>query len=1263
MEDGDAVETKDVQETLTESNVHANAHVRVEDPAELVDAVPPKLGRYTILRRIGRGAVGEVYEAVPPEAGAPSVALKAIRGMSPDSLYRFKKEFRTLANVQHRNVIGLHELVLEGDRLFFSMELIRGDTFIQSLCGPPLQGSRTTHPPASDFSRVREAVLQLAQGVQAIHRAGFLHRDLKPSNVLIEDSGRVVILDFGLVRDIEVDDAELALTDDGAVLGTPLFMSPEQASGDKLGPPSDWYTVGEMLYQALTGRPPFGGKGLLALLASKKEENPTPVREHNANVPEDLDALCTALLQRDPSERPNGEEVLRRLGAAPPADMSKEDTSRAFLGRREELARMREAFAATRRGSPVVLLIEGVSGIGKSALVEEFLRGLPAANALLLRGKCSERESIPYKALDSVMDMLSNYLRGISSPAEVQALLPRNIGAIARLFPVLLSVPAVALAPMRVELNMMPQEARRRGIEALREMMGRIADRRPLVVHIDDLQWSDVDSLLVLEAMLRDVDAPPLLLVCSFRTGAPLRVPALGQFLADIDEVQVQSVRLGPMGTEDAMGLALRLFGGTDRSLRALAENVAREAEGSPFFVAELVRHTQRRMRDPVSDTDSAVSLDDVIRHRISSLPPTARQMLSVIAVAGGRVAIGIATRIAAVEASSHNVLATLRAESLVRTHGTTDLDTVEIYHDRIRETVLRQLSSHNSAELHLAIGRELAESSQADAAALSHHFRQAGEDRLASIHTIAAADQAAEALAFERAAELYAAALELDVVPDSELTLLERRYADALASAGQQYEAAKIYLRVAERLPEEQRTPLLRDAAELLLTSGHTVEGRSALERTLAAFSMRLPPTRKRAIAAVIWSRIRLAARGLKFKVQPPESVDEPTRQMLDACWTATRGLLYSDGILSADFHARHLRLALNSGDAVRLTRALGFEAFFTASMAGEAKRVRCFEMADQAARLAEQADSDYARGMATQARGLLHTMLGDWNEAKDRLDEASTIFREQTIGTAPEIGYCECHAALTLQFSGGIRELRGRARELVHASSKRAHPYALGFALGLRAYLPLLGEDKLDEAQEQMERYRDEAPERFQAHIQNFTYVSTSLLHYRGDVKGAWALMEERRGEIEGFDMLRAPFPKAEHCLWVATNALAMAVHDKDNAAYLAIAKKMGRTMLGMDSAYRRAYGSLTLASMHRLLGDDDASVGHLRRALEGFDAHAMQMHAAIARLRLAHLVGGDEGDELRAHAWAYVEREEIVAPDKLLEVVSPGIREAIG
>src|SRR5207302_5179325 len=180
------------------------------------------------------------------------VALKLLRRASGRDLYRFKREFRALADIVHPNLVALHELHAAGGDWYFTMELVEGVSFIDWVRPSRYQGPQRARSDIAaspfDEQRLRGALVQLTDALIALHEAGKLHRDLKPSNVLVTGSGRLALLDFGLVASVAEGNPERL------AVGTPVYMSPEQAADQPLGEPSDWYSVGAMLYEALTGR-------------------------------------------------------------------------------------------------------------------------------------------------------------------------------------------------------------------------------------------------------------------------------------------------------------------------------------------------------------------------------------------------------------------------------------------------------------------------------------------------------------------------------------------------------------------------------------------------------------------------------------------------------------------------------------------------------------------------------------------------------------------------------------------------------------------------------------------------------------------------------------------------------------------------------------------------------------------------------------------------------------------------------------------------
>jgi hypothetical protein len=1218
-------------------------------------ADPERLGRFRIVRRVGQGAMGVVYDAID-EARGQRVAIKAMHRLGPERVYRFKREFRALTHVRHPNVVALHELVSEREQLFFTMELVEGTDFITALCGPAISGRR--HAPCRDFDKLRAIVRQLADGVHAIHCAGILHRDIKPSNVLVTQTGRVVLLDFGLVREHGVED-HIGVTADGALLGTPMYMAPEQALGAEVGPATDWYAVAELIYHALVGEPPFASLAMLAMLSAKRDSAPPRASAVADGVPEDLDALCAALLVPDPKLRPSGEEIIARLGAKVPAPSVGAQGPDAFLGRSRELGQLREAFVEARR-RPVLVLLEGPSGIGKTALAQRFCAEVAATDdAIVLPGRCSERESIPYKALDAVMDALALRLGVHGDPRSVEALLPRDVRSIARLFPVLRGVPAIALAAgLREDDEVEPVAARRRAMAALGEMLARLADRRRVVIRIDDFQWADHDSAVLLGGVLRQVDPPSILVVLTVRDGAARDGTPLQRLLAELAErdqpLSIRRIPVGPLPPDEAEQLAIELLGAKAKRSRTLAKDIVREADGSPFFVGELVRYARLLDSDdhlPAGESD--VRLDNVIRGRLARLPPSERRVLEVAAVAGGRTTQRIALMVAGADVDP-SAVRKLVDDRLVRLNGGGLDDTLEIDHDRIRETVLEDIEDDALAKLHLGIARALSEAGIADEPALAHHFRAAGEFRLAHDHTLAAAEQAARALAFDRAAELYHIALSLDVLAAEEYADVEAKMADALANAGRIPEAARAYRRAADRggpMAIEWR----RRAAEHLLASGHTDEGRVALEHVLRDVGLSLPASNVRAIGSLVFDRARLAFGGLE--IRKGASVVAQELERLDVCWTASRGLIYTDALAGAAFHAQHLRLALRSGEPVRVARALAVEAHLSVALGADPKLADSKALIDRAQAIADAADSNYARGMVAECAGHVAIAVGDWKTCFERLEQAIAIFRERCTGVAHEIGICRAHGALCLQFMGRVVELRERAYALLEETRDRPNPYVTGFARGILGNMALLAPDRVEEAAEQLAIYQHDAPRRYQGHMVNYVCQVAAIERYRGRADRAWAMGENDEPVIAKLAVRRSPQVNAEVLLYKVQNILAGATLVPDPRGRLARAERSIAALLAHPSTFARGYGHLCRASADALVGKTESAIVALRAAIEIFARTHMLAFEASCHRRLAALVAGDAATEAMAASDAAMLEMGVVKPDRFTDMMAPG------
>ena len=261
-------------------------------PPTASDGAPAPPG-YEILGELGRGGMGVVYKARQAALNR-TVALKMILAgdhAGPEDRERFRSEAAAAARLQHPNIVQVYEVGEFGGRAFFSLELVEGGSLAARLTGAPW--------PARDAAALVET---LARAMHEAHRRGVVHRDLKPANVLLAADGSPKVADFGLAKRLDLGDGP---TRTGAVLGTPSYMAPEQAGGKskEVGPAADVYALGAVLYELLTGRPPFRGETPLDTLLQALEREPAPPRLLNAHVPRDLEAVCLKCLEKDPSHR------------------------------------------------------------------------------------------------------------------------------------------------------------------------------------------------------------------------------------------------------------------------------------------------------------------------------------------------------------------------------------------------------------------------------------------------------------------------------------------------------------------------------------------------------------------------------------------------------------------------------------------------------------------------------------------------------------------------------------------------------------------------------------------------------------------------------------------------------------------------------------------------------------------------------------------------------------------------------------------------
>ena len=1258
--------------------------------------------RFRIRRRLGSGGMGVVYEALDRETDKV-VALKTLTRAEASHISRFKNEFRSLADVSHPNLVSLYEFMSDGQYWFFTMELVQGSNFleyvrpgyhargVQSSRTPTLRKSTNAtgqeqladyeaetrqldsirnlqsidegpEPPAEtslsksvlDAGHLNVALRQLAEGLHGLHETGKLHRDIKPSNVLVTKEGRVVILDFGLVA--QVEDKELH--DSVTLAGTPDYMSPEQGAQLPISRASDWYSVGVMLYQALTGRLPFAGK-FFEVMMNKQNFDPAAPSELVKNVPPELNDLCVRLLRRNPEERPSGREVLRILGYGKTGPLQRPIATPAstvaltapFVGRDRQLRELTDAFNVTRGGQTVTVYLHGSSGMGKTAVARHFLDTLRErqSDVVILEGRCHERESVPYKALDGVVDSLTKFLMSLPEP-KAEALMPREVLALARLFPVMLQVDAVFNAPQREHETPDPFTLRRKAFAALRELLGRICDRQPLVLYIDDLQWSDADSTTLLEDLLRPPDSPPLLLLSSFRSEDVRTKPFLNSLLEKTGNETCREVLVGALSKSESYTLLHDLLGPSASVLEPFADAILGEARGNPFLLEQLARYAATSDQTATTGITLAMMLDSRLRH----LPQGARQFVDALAVAGRPINPEVVYQAAELAGDELPLVGSLRAAQFLRTGGAGH--TLELYHDRIREALASQLDPKKVTQIHRRLAQAIEARGIDDPEALFEHYLGAGERVRAATHAATAAKKAATALAFDRAAAFYRRALELAPARDAELVDLKRGLAEALVNAGRPAEAAQAYLDVAQLTSARHSLDFKRRAAQQLLMGGHINEGLELIRSVLAAVGLSYPAGPKRALLSLLLKRVQIRVRGLNFTERDESQIPEFDLVRLDTCFAVAAGLGAVDLIRGADFQSRNLLLSLRAGEPYRVARAMAFEAAWTAARSGAAGGDRAGQILQRAEELAQKSGHPHAIGLAVWARGVKAYLSGDWQKAADLCERASEVLRDRCTGVTWELTIANRYRLSSLMHMGQIAEVSRRVPALLSAALEQGNLFG---AMDLRTRLNLiwLAADDPDKARaEVIEALKSWPHEGF--HLQHYVslHAMAQIELYTGDVAVAWKHVEGQWPDMENSLLLRIPAVRVEALQLRARAALASSGGGRD-AAKLRLAEKMAKTIEKVEMSWSEPFAILIRATIAQQRGETASALALLSEAIQSFEKAQMHLHAAAARRRLGEKLRDERGSQLVAQANAWMSGQKIKNPEAMTRMLAPG------
>ena len=1234
---------------------------RAEVPSEVRAVRFRGTERFCLIRLLGQGGMGVVYEAEDGELGL-RVALKLLPGLQPDLLRRFKKEFRAAASIRHPNVVRFGDLFSDGERWFFTMELVHGvDLFAHvrglpgrapgSLPVAPDPADETVRAPKAavspmrpenlgelDQTRVREGFSQLAQGLTAIHAAGQIHRDIKPSNVLVTRDGRVVILDFGLATDQEV-----RTTFVGA--GTPAYMAPEQTSSEPVSPAADWYSFGVMLYEALTGVLPFAGHAY-EIMYRKQREDAIPVRQLVPEVVPELAELCEALLARAPDKRPDSDAILNALGAPPAWGLCQgREGATPLFGRSGPMATLRSAFADVVSGTRVAALVSGEPGIGKTELCRQFLTTLAAERVgTVVASRCHEREFLPFKALDGVIDHLSRQV-GQLAPEERAALVPGIAPLLRHLFPALEQIPEATMAGA-VEIPSDPHELRSRVLDGLRELLAAITGASPLVIFVDDLQWADADSLAMFSALLADSRLPRMLFLGTHRGAAGAGTEWLDPV---IRQVQVELPRLD---REATLALLQSVFSVDQKSTPEL-EPLAETTQGNALFIKELARYALAH-----GLKTSRLQLDDLLRDRVERAGATARIVLDLAATVGAPVPEAVVQVASDLEPGGFSsAVAKLLRERLVHASGALGRERIELCHEQLRAWLWNGLDQPKRRVLAERLATTFG--SDGDPAQVAALWLEAGHYSKAASYLVATGGRAMKALAFDRAAEHFAMALKVGSWDARRKGALLAQLADALAYAGRGAAAAEQYLAAATQGADAALSlELHRKASGELLRSGHFDRGMEVARMALAAAGMRIPAHN---LLSLAWVRARLRWRGLRCDSGAGAASSAKEAARIDLCWSLSSGIGLIDPIKGAYFQALSLLLALQAQDLPRVGRGLAGEAAWCVGR-GQAGEARAGRLLAKAESIADKLRDPYARGVTLLMDGVIGHLIGEFGRSRERLEAAERVLTQQCAGAVWELDTVRQFLMEDLYYLGDLISYQRLISTGLRQATDRGSLYAAtNFRTGLANFVWLMRDDP---ARSRLET--DEAIQRWSRrgfHVQHWynliAMVQTEL--YLGQGAAAYDLIRERWPELRRSGVFHIQHTRIAALHLHARAALAAAQQSSGRARtrYLTAARQSIVSLRRQPDTWAGALSLLAGSGLAALEGDVGSTKATLVAAVKALQQSDMGLlaHAACIAGR-AHLADGP-AELTPDEAITWMTEKGIVNPAAISRVLAPGLQ----
>lgn len=732
------------------------------------------------MKKLGEGGKGAVYK-VRDTVLNRVVAIKLLKseGLTEEAHARFMREAQAVAKLNHPNIVSIHDIGKEDHKQFFVLEFVDGMN---------LRELMETYPDGKcDTQTVLRIAVDVCGAIQFAHSLGVLHRDIKPENILITQDGVAKLMDFGLAKLL----GEPSVTKEGVIVGTVAYVAPETALGKGVDQRSDLYSFGAVLYEAVTGKPPFVGEDPVKVIFGHIHDYPVSVTRLNPKVPQALSDCIMKLLEKEPTKRYQSaadlltalrsiaEDFLREayvpahkpVLVPSPRQVAVKEVQ--LIDRVEELGLLREAIDKAVSGEGGVFFLCGEAGIGKTRLARELGAYARLRGMRVLYGRCPalfRMDGVPPYVLWK--EVIKDYME-TSTPEQLY----RAVGFYPTEVSVLVPELKQKLGVFPQSFSMGPGQERDRLLEAVLQLVTNISKEAPLLVVLDDLQWTDQSSLLLMHYMARGIYNRPLLLFGAYRDTDVDEQHPLTPVTTELNRDRLlNSVHLERMSFDDVSEMIKRILE-QDEVPAEFLRLVHEKTKGNPFFVEEVIKSLKEekilyregnkwKIRE-VTKIEFPKTVKSLVKARLSRLDDDCQNALTMASFIGNDFRFDALCAVTgfdegkALETMEKTLKTGLVKERVVRGEDIFSFSDVII-----RDVVHEEVSHLRHKKLHEVVGSALekayAKKLDEHLGELAYHFLEGGEKDKALHYFLRAEEKATSMYAFDEGISYAQHALEL---------------------------------------------------------------------------------------------------------------------------------------------------------------------------------------------------------------------------------------------------------------------------------------------------------------------------------------------------------------------------------------------------------------------------------------------------------------------------------------------------------------------